>query len=168
MNNYNELRNKPTINGKELIGDVNVSSLPKTTNSDVGKTLIVNGANEWVLGYPINIDMSTIEEIAGFFTDTTGGAIVKTPIFKKTFKFSALTQSIDITDLNVANVIKFEGIVKALENNTYTNIDYYTDNHYHIMAYFDEGYIKFVKGDSTAEEYDKGLITIYYTKSNVL
>lgn len=53
MNNYNELINKPTINGKELIGDVNVNVLHHySTNEQVigtwidGETLYERTFNE--------------------------------------------------------------------------------------------------------------------------
>ena len=50
MNNYNELINKPTINGKELIGEVEVSSLPSVTSADVGKVPIVGEDGSWTVG----------------------------------------------------------------------------------------------------------------------
>ena len=50
MNNYNELINKPTINGKELIGDVEVSGLPEVTSADVGKVPIVGEDGTWTVG----------------------------------------------------------------------------------------------------------------------
>lgn len=50
MNNYNELINKPTINGKELIGEVEVSGLPAVTSADVGKVAIVDSNGSWTVG----------------------------------------------------------------------------------------------------------------------
>lgn len=50
MNNYNELINKPTINGKELIGDVEVSGLPAVTSADAGKVPIVGEDGSWTVG----------------------------------------------------------------------------------------------------------------------
>lgn len=50
MNNYNELINKPTINGKELIGDVEVSGLPEVTSADAGKVPIVGEDGSWTVG----------------------------------------------------------------------------------------------------------------------
>lgn len=50
MNNYNELMNKPTINGKELIGDVEVSGLPDVTSADAGKVPIVGEDGSWTIG----------------------------------------------------------------------------------------------------------------------
>lgn len=50
MNNYNELINKPTINGKELIGDVEVSGLPSVTSADAGKVPIVGEDGTWTVG----------------------------------------------------------------------------------------------------------------------
>ena len=50
MNNYNELINKPAINGKELIGDVKLSVLPSVTNADVGKVPIVGEDGTWTVG----------------------------------------------------------------------------------------------------------------------
>ncbi len=48
--NYNDLLNKPMVNGKELIGDVSISGLPSVTSEDVGKVPIVNENGEWTLG----------------------------------------------------------------------------------------------------------------------
>lgn len=50
MNNYNELINKPTINGEELIGNFKVSTLPKVTSEDVGKVPIVGEDGNWTVG----------------------------------------------------------------------------------------------------------------------
>lgn len=50
MNNYNELINKPTINGEELIGDLKVSTLPKVSSEDVGKVPIVGEDGSWTVG----------------------------------------------------------------------------------------------------------------------
>lgn len=53
MNNYNELRNKPRINGKEVIGDVNIpvpSSerlLPSVTSENAGQSLVVDESGNW-------------------------------------------------------------------------------------------------------------------------
>lgn len=48
--NYNDLLNKPMVNGKELIGDVSISGLPSVTPEDVGKVPIVDENGEWTLG----------------------------------------------------------------------------------------------------------------------
>ena len=51
MNNYNELMNKPTINNKELIGNIIIKSdLPKVTSEDVGKVAIVGEDGTWTVG----------------------------------------------------------------------------------------------------------------------
>lgn len=50
MNNYNELINKPTINGEELIGNFKVSTLPKVTPEDAGKVPIVGEDGSWTVG----------------------------------------------------------------------------------------------------------------------
>lgn len=50
MNNYNELINKPTINGKELIGEFELSELPAVTSADVGKVPIVGEDGSWTVG----------------------------------------------------------------------------------------------------------------------
>lgn len=50
MNNYNESINKPTINGKELIGDIKISELPAVTSADVGKVPIVSEDGSWTVG----------------------------------------------------------------------------------------------------------------------
>ena len=50
MNNYNDLYNKPTVNGKELIGNVIVSGLPDVTSEDVGKVPIVGEDGSWTVG----------------------------------------------------------------------------------------------------------------------
>ena len=56
MNNYNELMNKPRINNKELIGNVDIpvptpeEILPTVTSADAGKVLMVNESGEWSTG----------------------------------------------------------------------------------------------------------------------
>lgn len=50
MINYNELMNKPVVNGKELIGSMKISGLPGVTSEDVGKVLMVNESGDWVPG----------------------------------------------------------------------------------------------------------------------
>lgn len=50
MNNYNNLINKPLVNGKELIGNISILSLPPATTSDVGKVPIVGEDGSWTLG----------------------------------------------------------------------------------------------------------------------
>lgn len=48
--NYNDLLNKPMVNGKELIGDVPISGLPSVTPEDAGKVPIVGDDGKWTLG----------------------------------------------------------------------------------------------------------------------
>ena len=50
MNNYNNLINKPLVNGKELIGNISILSLPPATTSDVGKVPIVGEDGSWTIG----------------------------------------------------------------------------------------------------------------------
>jgi len=50
MNNYNNLINKPLVNGKELIGNISILGLPTVTTSDVGKVPIVGEDGSWTLG----------------------------------------------------------------------------------------------------------------------
>jgi len=50
MNNYNNLINKPLVNGKELIGNISILSLPPVTTSDVGKVPIVGEDGSWTVG----------------------------------------------------------------------------------------------------------------------
>ena len=52
MNNYNNLINKPLVNGKELIGNISILSLPPVTTSDVGKVMMVNENGEWTAEEP--------------------------------------------------------------------------------------------------------------------
>ena len=56
MNNYNNLINKPTINGRELIGHFTISEpspdelLPKVTAENVGEVLMVSDDGKWITG----------------------------------------------------------------------------------------------------------------------
>lgn len=48
--NYNDLLNKPMVNGTELIGNISILSLPKVSTSDVGKVAIVGEDGNWTTG----------------------------------------------------------------------------------------------------------------------
>lgn len=50
MNNYNELINKPTINGKEVIGNIDISELPEVSSADAGKVPVVGEDGSWTVG----------------------------------------------------------------------------------------------------------------------
>lgn len=201
MNNYNELINKPTINGKELIGDVEVSGLPAVTsadagkvpivgedgswtidevselpvinNSDTGKVLTANNS-EWIASEPLDFNMSTAPIIAGFFTNTSGGAITKTPIFKITFFGDDYTQTNHIIDLReytgIHDIVNFDGVIKLSSENLveFSPIgSYYTQNNYSNIYYikgdssFNDGYpCLLFEGHVTG--FDSYMITIYY------
>lgn len=56
MNNYNELMNKPRINNKEIIGNVDIpvpssdQLLPTVTSENAGQVLVVDDSGHWTTG----------------------------------------------------------------------------------------------------------------------
>ena len=202
MNNYNELINKPTVNGKELIGNVNVSGLPEVTSEDVGKVPIVgedgswtvdevselpvitnsdNGnvltANnsEWISSPPLDFNLSNFPTIAGFYTDTSGGAIQKIPIYKLTFTGNDYTQGDYIIDLreftNIHNIVGFDGVLRWESENLTEFIpigSYYTQSNYSNIYYitgdnsYNDGYPCFLL-EGHVPDFNSYMITIYYT-----
>lgn len=64
MNNYNELRNKPTINGKELIGDVNVNVLEHYSTDEHIVGTWIDGSiiyqRTFVFSNPVNVKDSWV------------------------------------------------------------------------------------------------------------
>ena len=153
MNNYNESMNKPTINGKELIGNVTIKELPKVTSDDNGKILsVVNG--EWEKTEPSGITYSLTEQKTGEKWIDGRDIYVRT---------------IDV----IANIQEAE-YVRINENITLLNYygmgiefgEEYFDIREHCIIQLNDGVITFDLSGSTFEEFSNGLyLTIYYVKN---
>lgn len=175
MNNYNELINKPTINGKELIGELEIktSELPAIDNSDNGNVLTASN-KEWISSPPLDYNLSDTPTIAGFYTESSSGAIQKTPIFKLTFHGNDYIQSDHIIDLreytNIHTILNIEGVLKYQNDDLTKFIPiavYSNSNEFCLPCYingdpsFNDGYPCILLGGSVTD-YKEYYLTIYY------
>lgn len=156
MNNYNESINKPTINGKELIGDVSIKELPNVTSDDNGKILsVVNG--EWEKTEPSGITYSLTEQKTG--EKWIDGRDIYTRVI------DVIPNLVDgefiIINENITLINFYGGGMEVTEY-----VEYFFDMREHAGFVKEDGVLKFDISGSDFEHNPDGLyIIIFYVKN---
>lgn len=187
MNNYNELRNKPTINNQELMGNFNLPVVPEErllpdktdTNLHKGAGLIFNGTSWTGAETEQGISLNRKKWI-GYVADYSTNPVTYTKLWKLDLMLSSSdiynNNIIDLSGNNMLKdctaVYKIEGTLHNSEHSC-TPLNFTSSNNYYCKVYCYFGDTDYNDGkpclnlevsDAVASENDGALITIYFTK----
>lgn len=139
---YEELENKPAINGVELIGD--------QSGHDLGLALLTD--------IPQTIDYSTAEQNTGIKW------IDGKDIYCRTFTDTFTTGNLIITTItpSLSNIIKAEGFIYYQPNNQWLAIPYGEGSD--CVAVLSKNDDIIIYSTNSMSSYSKYILTVYYTK----